>query len=59
MCAMTCSMQKELEACREAVLRLALAYPQVEFVLASVKPGRQLLRLVKASFLLHAYVSRQ
>ena len=52
-------MQKELEACRGAVLRLALAYPQVEFVLASVKPGRQLLRLVKASFLLHACVSKQ
>lgn len=50
-------MQKELEACREAVLRLALAYPEVEFVLASVKPGRQLLRLVKANFLLHACVS--
>ena len=45
-------MQKELEACREALLRLALAYPTVEFVLSSVKPGRQLLRLVKASFLL-------
>ena len=48
---MKCSVQKEVEACREAVLRLALAYPEVEFVLSSVKPGRQLLWLSKASIL--------
>lgn len=49
---MTSRRHKELEACREAVLCLALAYPDVEFVLSSVNPGRQLVRLSKASILL-------
>lgn len=43
-------MQKELEACRESMLRLALAYPEVAFLLSSTKPRRQLIHLSKAIF---------
>ena len=42
-------LQKGLDACREALLRLALPHPAVTFLLTSRNPRRQLLHLNKVS----------
>ena len=47
---MACSIQKELDACRENTLRIALAYPEIAFLLSNTKSKRQLIHFPKAIF---------